>query len=315
MDGLDYRSDAAFSNVGDLPTGFFVYPELRPIYIRPFQIRELNLIHRGRATQTLEHIVRAIDLVTNCDVLKLTDGDFEFIMAWLRVQSFPDVPLLVQWKCTASHLVSKIDKSYYTGPKMSALQTALRGYVSEVCNHNNTEIVHQHQTIITSLEDDFEHKGFETNLEVDFPRVSTLLEYYALIETHPEMRDVAKYARWLKAGTTLKQKIEAFNAMDADDYPELVRVAKKYFHGVKEIVRLRCGMCEHAVEHTSGINHLSFFADNTQTSIMDMQYKLMTAFKSVFPDSTPAKEFLYHYSSLIKDEREEEARRRLNPKR
>ena len=312
MEGLDYKSNAAFSNIGDLPTGYFCYPELKPLFIRPFNISELNLIHRGKATGRLEHIVRAVDLVTNRDTLQLTDGDFEFVMAWLRVQSFPEVPLLVQWKCTKVNVLSKYNKTYYRGPELTDLQMKLKGYEREVCNHDNTEIVHNHNTTITSLDDDFEQKGFETTLEIDFPRVATLIEWYELKEEQPELAEIASLARWLKKGDNLKEKLEAFYELPAKAYTELSRVAEKYRHGVRETVHLRCNLCENSLTHTTGVDHTAFFSDNSQTAIMDMQYKLMTAFKTSISENTPAKVFLYHYSSLLKDEQEEIARQNAN---
>lgn len=315
MEGLDYKTNSAFSNIGDVPTGFFCYPELKPLFIRPFNLSELNLIHRGKATGKLEHTVRAVDLVCNRDITKFTDGDFEFIMAWLRVQSFPEVPLLVQWKCTKENIVSSHNKLYYTGPKLTDLQMKLKGFEREICNNDNTEIVHNHDTIITSLEDDFDQTGFETDLDIDFPRVSTLIELYELKETQPELVKIAELARWLKAGDTLDEKLEAFYDSPANVYPELKRVAEKYKHGVKETVNLRCNLCENKLTHTTGVDHTAFFSDNSQTAIMDMQYKIMTAFKTSVPETTPAKVFLYHYSSLLKDEQRELERQNLNKAR
>lgn len=315
MQDLDYKTNPNFSDIGDLPTGFFVYPDLKPIFIRPFTIAELNLIHRGRGTGRLEHIVRAVDLVINQDVNLLTDGDFEFIMAWLRVHSFPEVPLLVRWKCSKINILHKDNKAYYKGKETSPVRLALKGYVHEVCENDNTEIVYKHKTTLTSLEDDFETLGFETDLDVDFPRVSTLVDFYKLKEDNPELAEIAKYARWLKSGSSLAEKIETFYSLPADSFSELKRVSEKYFHGIKETINLRCNLCENTEVHTTGVDHLTFFADNSQTSIMNMKYKIMTSFKVDITDNTPSKEFLYHYSSLLKDEQEETARRNFNPNR
>ncbi|MDV7390236.1 hypothetical protein RZS08_02730, partial [Arthrospira platensis SPKY1] len=118
-------------------------------------------------------------------VSDLTDGDFEFLMAWQRVHSFPDVPLLVNWTCSKVNWVSKEDRHFYTGKSKSDLLLKVAGYKQEVCDTENNEIVHQSETIVSSLDDDFTE--IDSYLELDFPRVKTLVEYYELIKEHPEL--------------------------------------------------------------------------------------------------------------------------------
>ncbi len=313
MKDLSFNTDPRFVDLGDLPSGFFIYPEVKPIYIRPFSISELSLLHRGRATANISHILRAMDLVVSCDIYDLTDGDIEFIAAWLRLNSYPETPLLVTWTCNKTNVVHKHDKSFYTGVVTTVLNMKLKGLEHEVCDTENKEIVRNNRTIIHSLEDDFSElpqlEGYPT---IDFPRARTLVELEDFLEETPTHRDILNTARWIKEGTTLKDKYGILTDSDNKLFFHIKEVQEKYKIGISEEMLLSCRACTNTLPHKTRINLLTYFADNTQTSLLNIKYKLMTSMGVHVDDSMSSKEFLYLYSCILKDEQEERAKQSIS---
>ena len=308
----DYR----YVDVGDLPTGFGPYVGLgvKKVYVRSFCVKELSLLHMGSnlGSSGISHIIRAVDMAISCDVNILTDGDFEYMMAWLRLNSYPKAPSLVRWTCRKLNVIESEGRAFYTKPdawSLSEREMALRGLEYEVCNASNNEIVHNVKMDILTFDDDDLTMEYD---DLDFPRVDTLVELNELIQSRPEYEHHARMARWVKEGSTLQEKMDALDrAPDLDMYFRIQECIKRYQHGVVEKMKLRCRTCGNTVDHDSVPNPLTFFADNSEKDILDIQYTLLAELKLQPNDDMPAKTLLYHHSCLAKDKQEEEERNRL----
>lgn len=313
---IDIYNDYRYVDMGDLPTGFGPYVKhgIKKLYIRPFCVRELSLLNMGAnlGNRGVGHIIRAVDMAISCDVNVLTDGDFEYVMAWLRLNSYPKAPSLVKWRCKKVNVIESIGRAFYTKPdafRMSPNEMKARGLEYETCDAHNNEIVHNVQTKINTFDDDDLTMGYE---ELDFPRVGTLVELFSLLDEHPELAHHARMARWVKEGSTLREKMSILeNQSDFDMYSKINECIKRYRHGIEEGMSLRCRTCGNTVEHTSKPNILTFFADNTEKDILDIQYSLLAELKLQPNDDMPAKTLLYHHSCLAKDKQAEEERKRL----
>lgn len=300
--------DADFVSIGDLPTGFAPY-EFKELYYREFTLAELKLLYIGMHSkhQPLNHIVRAIQLCCSIPVLQLTDGDFEFLMARLRKASYPKGPLQVTWACRHDNLIYKDNRTFYRGPPLTDREVALKNMEWEQCNTNNVETVTAYSTKLDSLDDDNLHIK---DPRFDFPRVATLGDYHAHIEEVPHEKHLAECARWIKRGKTFREKfMYLMTRKDNDLYEDILDVRKEYHHGIVEVMKLRCRVCDHRWEHQAAPRLLSFFADNTEEDIYKIMYNLLSEF-GMQPDmKMPAKLVLFNYSSLAKD-RQDAANRR-----
>lgn len=301
--------DSRFVDIGDLPTGFAPY-DFKEMYVREFTLAELKLLYVGMHSRVkpVAHIIRAVQLCCNVDVSQLTDGDFEFLLAWLRMHSYPKAPLQVHWSCKNTNMVYTKDRTFYKGPPLTDREMSLRGLKQEVCNTNNVEIVNQYTTKIQTLEDD---DLYIKDPDIDFPRVSTLTDFHQHVEEFPHERHMAECCRWMKKGNSFRAKlVYLMSRPDNDLYERILETRKNYHHGILEVMSLRCRECDHRWEHQATPRLLSFFADNTEEDIFKIQYNLLAEF-GMQPDmNMPAKIFLFNYSSLAKDKQEAAARKK-----
>lgn len=302
------KVDARFVDIGDLPTGFAPY-SFKEMYVREFELRELKLIYIGMHSRQrpMQHLVRAIQMCCSVPVMELTDGDFEFLMAWLRRASYPKAPLQVNWACRNMNLVYKADRAFYRGPPLDAREMKLKDIVWEQCDTNNVETVQAYRTKLESLDDDMltiEDPRF------DFPRVGTLGDFHMYVEANKADRHMAECCRWIKRGKTFKDKFNYLISRPNNDlYEDILELRKTFYHGIIEVMNLRCRVCDHRWEHQAAPRILSFFADNTEEDIFKIMYNLLSEF-GMQPDmNMPAKLVLFNYSSLAKD-RQEAAQRK-----
>lgn len=300
--------DTRFVDIGDLPTGFAPYAFDR-LYVREFTISELKLLHQGMHSRVrpIEHTLRAVQQCVTVPVMELTDGDLEFVMTWLRIHSYPRAPLQVSWKCRQINVVDKKSRDFYKGPPLSDKDMQRRGLEHETCNVNNVNIVQKYGTSIHTLESDNLHITYEG---VDFPRTSTLSDFFTWVDEDPEMRHILEVARWVKEGTTLKDKLEALcDSPDMELYENIDKCRREYKHGVEDSMELKCRECDYTWTHHSTPKLLSFYADNTEEDLFRIQYNLLSEFGHQYNPNMPAKLLLFNYSSLAKD-RQDAAERR-----
>lgn len=292
-----------FVHIGNVLTNYEPY-DFNEIMVREFNVSELKLIHLSMHSRSrpIMHLLRAIQFCCSVDVMKLTDGDFEFIMAYIRKMSYPSAPLLVHWDCNKVNVVKKTDRTFYTGPKLTEREMELQGYEYEKCDTKNVEIVNQHRQELILLDDD----NFTVTEEgVDFAYVGTLPDYYDYVEEHPEDELLAKCARWVREGDTFAEKLEILsNQPDLELFERIQFCMKKYEHGVVNSMNLRCRVCDDRWSHTTRPDWMSFFADNSEDDIYRIIYTLASEFGVNYDPNSPAKLLLHQYSSLAKDKQD-----------
>ena len=306
----DIYNDARYVDIGDLPTGFSPY-DFKELYARPFTVKELVLLYQGgdKTTTNIGRVIRAVNMAISCDVQQLTDGDFEYVLAWLRLFSYPAAPNQVHWTCKNQIVVEKEQhlNVKFDAENMSRTDLEIHNYEKIVCNTKNVEIVHNAEVVIDALDDDDEIIPYE---DVDFPRVKTLAEYQEFVDKNPEQKYEATVARWIKAGNSLKEKMKLLEngSVSIQMYRHILECMKRYKHGISEKMVLKCRVCKNRIEYSAKPEITTFFAANSEQNILDMQYTLLSELKMQPDDDMPAKTLLYHYSSLAKDKQEEKER-------
>lgn len=295
--------DARFVQLADLPTGFAPY-SFKEMYVREFTLAELKLLYIGMHSKSrpLTHIIRAIQMCCSVPVIELTDGDFEFLMAWLRKSSYPKAPLQVNWTCRHTNIVYKDNRTFYRGPPIDDRQMALGNMEWEQCDTNNVETVQAYSTQIEPLDDD---RLYIEDSRFDFPRVHTLSDFHAHIEEFPHEKHMAECARWIKRGKTFREKhLYLMTREDNDLYEDILELRKSFHHGIVEKMSLRCRVCDNRWTHYAAPRLLSFFADNSEEDVFKIMYNLLSEF-GMQPDmNMSAKLVLFTYSSLAKDRQE-----------
>lgn len=302
LNQYDFERDPRYVDIGDLLSGAATY-DFDRLYVRQFVLEDLQLLHHGMTTRVRphQHIIRAVQLACDRDISQLTDGDFLYVMAWLRKQSFPDFPIQATYTC--NHMVYVNEKNNigeFDDPK----EAAKRGYNLQPCGANNRVLVRQTGMKIHTLDDDdlvIQHP------EIDFARVNTLTDYHEYIDENPRDKYVADLARWVKKGNTFKAKLRYLLAQpDFKLFDAIEQTRKKYFHGITETMQLVCGQCNHVRIHESDPVLLKFFADNTDKDIYTMSYNLMSQFGAPPDMKLPARMFMFHHSTLVADRRDAE---------
>lgn len=303
MDELTkFERDPRYVDIGDLLTGAATY-DFDRLYMRQFILEDLQLLHHGMTSRTRphQHIIRAVQLTCSQDITQLTDGDFLYIMAWLRKQSFPDFPIQAKYVC---HNPVYTNAKNNIGHFDNAADAAKQKFYLRPCGAENKILVRQNKVKIYTLEDDdltIDHP------DIDFARVRTLTDYYEHIEKNPRDKYVAELARWVKKGTTFRAKLLYLLAQEDFKLWDAIEAHKKrYFHGVTENIQLVCGQCNHVRWHESNPCLLKFFSDNTDKDIYNMSYNLMSQFGAAPDLKLPARMFIYHHSTLVADRRDAE---------
>lgn len=303
---MDYARDARYINIGDLPSGGVTY-DFTDIYVRQFILRELPLLHLGMTAKVRphQHIIRAVQMTCSVDINQLTDGDFCYVMAWLRRNSFPEFPVNAQYTC--NNMVY-INNKNSIGVGITAKTAKSLGYWLSPCAHKQTELVKRVEIDVHTLDDD---DLSIKNPEIDFPRVGTLTDFYDFIGTRPSMKYMGTLARWVKKGSTFKAKLAyLMSQKDMKLLEEIEKTSKLYFHGITERIRLRCGSCNHVKTHESSPSLLAFFADNTDKDIYNMIYNLMSQFGAAPDLDLPVRLFLHSHSTLAAERRDAEAKQK-----
>lgn len=303
----DTYSDPRFKFIGDMPSGCFVY-DWKELYLRPFTVVELPLLSLGAHARYngVTHLLRAVDIVISQNVRDLTDGDFEFVLGWLRKFSFPSTPLVVTYDCTNRIFTHPGGAVYLdeADPNPNVKKQRELKLKPTDCGTHNVEIVHNVRMQIDALDDDW----VNNDPELDLPRMATYSDYYEDIFEHPENKLLGMLARYVKAGETYREKL-AIIETDLDLYDRAYSMMSRSKHGIHEDMILRCRSCDNRVPYVAHPNYRTFFPESSEKEISDVQYNLMAKFHTQPNDNMPAMKLLYHHSCLVRDIKEEEQRR------
>ncbi len=246
------QADARYVEVGDiLPSKCLVYTE-KSVAVRPFEVPEINKIHRAIVEKTIRHEVDAMSACLSISAYQLTLGDFYWLMYWEYVNSYKRMPKTVSWRCSNPEHLEKV-VSLETGPE--TLQ--------------NTEVITNSHLKEEALDIErvnlFAEKFYtEYGLYLDLPRVSDLVETEN--ETDNDTEWYNKYAALISRqhyGATTKQRREYLKGwfkahsnpdvlMDFEDWIELTQ------HGVQEEVTVTCKECGATDKVELSVTPLSF---------------------------------------------------------
>tara|TARA_Y100001963_G_scaffold127143_1_gene180304 strand:- start:1292 stop:2164 length:873 start_codon:yes stop_codon:yes gene_type:complete len=267
--------DSRYRDILGIPSGFSHYP-FGKINIRPFEVRDLMLLNFGVKLKTIVHVKKAIQATIDVDVDLLTDGDFEYILGWHKMFSFPKAPVNVTWTC-------------------GELQEG------EVCGNKNVYMSHNARVDVKML---------ETSIPdgLTLPKVGTLEEAEDLA-AQPKFSKIVDILRVVDCEGSLEDRYE-FLKGKPDLFKRARAFSKLHTHGMVETLPLWCSECDARTKVVRPIDKVSFLGGHTENSLMDMQYNLASALHMNPDDSMPSMKLLYIHSCFVKDMQEKRERQK-----
>jgi hypothetical protein len=252
----ELMKDARYQDIGNMPSNFFPYT-FKNLFIRPFTVKELKLVSKAGVMKDDDYLIRAVDMCISEDVLDLTQGDYYYVLMWLRINSSPKTPYAVTWKCPESYYQNKTTGDIIKNDKTFAhpLPEDADKFKIVKCDTSNTEMVHMTTLNIIQLpEDNWEPLA----AEFDFPRVRQIKEVKELLED-PELRLLLPAAQWVR-GATIADKIKFLEEQpNSDMLMEALALENSLVHGIEETCTLHCRTCRSEHPFTINLEPLSFF--------------------------------------------------------
>jgi hypothetical protein len=265
--------DSRFRDILNVPTSFKFY-DFDKIHIRQLEVRDLALLNFGVKLKTIIHVKKAIQATIDVDIDLLTDGDFEYILGWHKMFSFPKAPINASWTC--SEIVD-----------------------GKICGNKNVYMAHNARADVIML-NSVVPEG------LTLPKVGTLEEAEDLSDD-PKFDKIVNILRVIDHSGTLKERYEFLKTQ-----PRLFAKARKFSklhtHGMSETIPLWCSECYARSSVTRPINKISFLGGHTESSLMDMQYNLASSLHISPNDDMLAIKLLYIHSCFIKDMQEKRER-------
>ena len=232
--------DSRFIRLEELPSDFLPYPDRQYIMVRPFSVKELKLIARSIETGNVDYITQAIDNCIDMDVYSLTIPDYFYLYYWFRIESYPNTPHYMEWKC--DEVLAETD--------------AVLENKTKVCGYENTSQLTRSDIKLVHLQSDLGFNGL-VDLRLDYPRVSLLEDLNTAsddklalnkgrTDTTFKMDDLVLVdaAKWISEGDTIFDKIKILESQpDLSLYEAAAAANKALQYGVYEFTIVTCRGC------------------------------------------------------------------------
>lgn len=253
-------TDARWHDIGALPSQFHPYP-WKKLYVRPFDVAELKLASRAVAMQDIRYMIRAVDMCITEDAGSLTQGDYFYVMAWIRLVSTPKTPLMVEWNCETPVLEHKETHMIVLNDGIDQPKDELDKYAERKCGTLNSELIHMVNFDTIDLPEVMEDlpEGF------DYPRMRDYPDALAALQ-NPELKLLVPAIQHIYTdpsevpGASWAEKVRIMETSKGLDVYETAQSLRKILkHGIVETCVLRCRNCRKTYPYTIDLNPLTFF--------------------------------------------------------
>ena len=179
---------------------------------RPFNIKILASVSEAMISKSTDILLEALQPTLNYDIKSLTIADYYYLMYWLRLNSYPNSPLFVEW-------TSRYGNKQSTRVDMKSFEV--------------TELKMTKQEYLQWIS-----KGF------CFPTMRDFV-YQQNSELKESEKWMVSYAQYIVAADNkaddkyMKRKIQAFEDMGVDAITEVTKFSEHMTHGVVEQVTTR----------------------------------------------------------------------------
>lgn len=223
------------SVIDGLPSNYLYY-EWTSLKIRPYVVNDLITMAKfHRTAKSDKHaamatLISLVDSTIDRSVYELTLGDFEYLLYWLRLNSYTKTPLTVTWTCPAcrDRLLTSLRKN---DPKV------------ELTDKQKSEL----RQVQRLMKTDLEIQELETRYELPdgfgIARMADYLPYLKEVEQNPDSEEVARAAMYLSGGTYAERLNRIMLSMDDFEVARGLNILLSS-HGVTNRAVVVCGKGE-----------------------------------------------------------------------
>ena len=194
----------------ELPSRCLPY-SVKRVNGRPMDLTILSKVHEAQATGSLTVLLTALQPCVDLDIRALTVPDYYYFMYWLRLKSYPQTPIHINWH-------------------------------SRYGNDNSTMVT---KTLLDILELEMTEETYQEWLDKGyvFPTMRDM-EYMEATELEPSKEWEAKHAQYVNVVNNkpdadyMNRKIEAFHALGMSAVATITEFSSQMNHGVTETVKL-----------------------------------------------------------------------------
>jgi hypothetical protein len=289
-----------YQDIGGLLSGFRYY-DFKQLKVKPFSVADLSSISEAVKHRSIIGMVDIVNSHIDQDVNVLLDCDFYYILFWLKQKSYPDTSVTLNWDCV-NYPVHFQDqpKHFVKDPEVEGLNTSMLkmlGMERSPCGRLNTDIVYKVNTKFKEIPSDAcLPKGF------CFPRIGSLVEG-EFIKDLGLYDDLIPSLRWLDY-SSLEEAIEYFDYEDTDGTETLDKIAKmrkQFDFSIKVSYNLKCASCGKVYNINKEPDMFGILPLVDSKAVYDMQYNLMSQFKTQTGEETESRKLLYWHSLFVKD--------------
>lgn len=203
------------------------------------------------------HFIRAMQqVVPSIDINKLTIPDFYALVAYVRIQTFPDSPIAIQTQCKGT--VFDTEFGFLNASQVKARIAnneidAKEPLKPRLCNHHHRVVIDDYSKL-TVAEFDYQLPDY-----AQVPTVALLAEWKRLIR-ESRYRFIVPNVAWLKEGETLEDKILICRE-NVDLYDKLSKLKDDAMFGVASRVQYECPKCGFKSYMPMHLDHTSFIRE------------------------------------------------------
>lgn len=261
--------DPRYTEIGCvLPSEMIFYP-FDTLSIRPLNLLELKKLYQANKLESTQMILETLSSTMDQSAFRLTEGDFKFIMYWLRINSYKRMTYSVKVTCNNPEHIAKVQAEL---EDEDTLETEIK--VSTVANLTMEPV--KAQEVVDFVK--YLHETYE--IYVTTPRMGIIVDFENLLEDlkakSPKKRPLEdsflaslswdfQYASLLDDlhGVTLKEKLDFWKQFSQTAPTDVVCDLDEFRmlseHGVSEIVKSTCGGCGADIEAKVSIQAPNFF--------------------------------------------------------
>ena len=256
----------------ELPSRMRPYETHKSLEMALFGIPQLKKLSKAVAIDSIEPVIDAIgEVLTQFDGHDLTDGDFNYLLAYQRMEGYKSAPLVFGFTCEGimyresgglgrllkkSQIMSLVETYDAATPEeKTEIQDPNKLFMfTETCGEVNTFDLGIDDIKVFPLTEDPLHEL------LDYPRLRTLADAI-IAKRDPERRNIVDAVRWIKDGYTLSDKFEVLE--ESDDPITLLQEALKanltHAHGLQRHVVKSCVKCEALRSGVMEVDAVMFF--------------------------------------------------------
>jgi len=246
----------------NLPSRLIPYA-VKTIEANPFRPLHLPYLSEAILTKNDAPLIEAVGMVIDMDVNQLTDGDFFYILTWLRFNS-RDLPIYAEWECGGIVFKRAGDESgkIYTMEEIDTMAqqyhdargTEAEGlmedpskieWIEEDCDHYNKQDVEFADFEVKFMDES------ELDPRLDYPRVRDLVAYKELGSDVRNQKIIGP-VRYLREGNTLHERLHSLEKIDMELFDKASRAHFTFDHGILQRVYKKCERC--GTEHPFNVN-------------------------------------------------------------